>query len=43
MALEQNGVDLKRGPSLEEVKTLLVEVSRAWKDQHRCGGKCTAA
>jgi hypothetical protein len=43
LALEQTGVDFKSGPSLDEVKTLLVDVSLALK-QHDCGdGRCTAA
>jgi hypothetical protein len=43
LALEQSGVDLKNGPSLEEVKSLLVDVSRALKTERHCDGSCTAA
>jgi hypothetical protein len=43
LALEQSGVDLRSGPSLEEVKSLLVDVSRAIKTECHRDGTCTAA
>jgi hypothetical protein len=41
--MEQHGVDLKSGPTLDEVKTLLVDVSLALRKRECGDGRCTAA